>query len=328
MNDGQGLRAAGALRRRPGVVAGMLALTLAWLLAAALLPHPAAARPVLVVLNGGRADGSGPFLDDLAVLWARLTRPTPHRLAVRRVMGAEGRLRALVRGRGHFALIDSSRGAQLLGEHKSVAAIGLLWPSFLHVVTQAKQVSAFALPLSQEIVILENARYVYDGLLEWSQENPEAAPWFSLAPRGSSPLDIAAGGTALVLFSAPAPLAGLVQALAVEPALKVLPVSSGLLEELRLMHPWLQTRTLPRGTYRGVRRPWPLPVRHLLLVGRRDLPADVVKKMLATLYGRSAALAPFNPLFGSMRRRSNAFLAELVPYHPTAVRVLRLGKGR
>ena len=64
-----------------------------------------------------------------------------------------------------------------------------------------------------------------------------------------------------MLFSAPVPLEEVLQELAQNPALRVLTVSSALVEKLRLIYPWLQTGRLARRTYPGMTASLVLPVR-------------------------------------------------------------------
>ena len=208
------------------------------------------------------------------------------------------------------------------------------------------------LPLTTELSIAGNARYVYEGLMEWSDGRPEQQKLLRLVPGGPELLARNHGGggpsaqdpeetgqpargrgdteqpaqepvrSKLLLFSAPAPLAQVVRVMEEVPSLRLVPVAGNLVEELRLRFPWLQTETLPRGAYPGMKSRLLLPVRYQLIVGRRDLAPATVEKMLISLYRRRGATAPFNPLFSMLNEKLNAIFTELIPYHPVTAEFL------
>lgn len=296
-------------------------LLLCGLLITPVLPQRTSAAPVYTVLASREAAGSVEFLRDLGEMWRRLTQPLPGRLAAAYAEDGEARLRLLARGRGHFAIVDTPTAVRRLPEYPRLAAIGLLWPEYLHVLATDTRATALGLPISRTLRIGSSARYLYDGLLEWSQDKPEQGDLLEFA--GAADLFFEPLHQELLIFSAPAPTEKVAVALMENPGLKLLPVSPKLVEELRLLFPWLQTGRLPKEVYPGVRGRLELPVRHLLMVGRRDLTDPVVAKMLRTLYRRKAAVAPFNPLFGTLDEKQNLLFAKLIPFHPVAAKTFK-----
>ncbi len=289
---------------------------------AALGPLPAAGAPVYTVLAGEKEAGVAGFLEDLSRMWRLLHKPTVDRLAVVTVEDQKTRLRKLSRGRGHFAVIHTSVAASTLAEHEDLAAIALLWPDYLHALTASRGMSVLGLPLSRKLAIAENARYAYEGLMEWSDGKRGQRKLLGLVAGMGQWFEEDRAEEEVLLFSAPAPLAAMARRLADDDDLRLLRISGRLVEELRLRHPWMQTATLPRNAYPGMKSKLVLPVRHQLLVGRKDLPAPTVEKMLRTLYRRKGASAPINPLFGALDKKLNRIFAELFPYHAVAAKAL------
>jgi hypothetical protein len=276
--------------------------------------------PVFTVLTGAETAGAEEFLRDLGTVWKHLHHPIVGLLAANAVDDPERRLRLLERGRGHFAIIDTPLAIRKLAEHPSLVAIGLLWPEYLHVLTADPKLRSLELPLRRKLTVSPSARYVYDALLEWSQDKPNQAGLLALGEAPDPYFALPEDG--VWVFSAPAPTEEVAAVLTDNSELRLLSVSPRLVEELRLLFPWLQTERLPRGAYPEVRGKLELPVRHLLMVGRRDLAPPAVQKMLRSLYDRKRAVAPFNPLFATLDEKLNVVFAKLVPYHPVAAKAL------
>ncbi|MCZ6646559.1 MAG: hypothetical protein O7B79_10000 [SAR324 cluster bacterium] len=330
----------------PGyILQRLLPLVIAMLMTMVCPASPWAA-PVYTVIAGSSEPGTAKFLADLSRIWRLMHTPTADRLAVITVDRPGLRLQRLSRGRGHFAVIDTAVAARELANHEGLAAVALLWPGYLHAIASSGGPPVLRLPLSAELSIAENARYVYEGLMEWSEGRPEQQELLRLVPGGPELLDRKnSGGTlsdqqtdqsgqavrergdselpaqeqdrsGLLLFTAPAPLARVVRVMEEDPSLRLVPVAGNLVEELRLRFPWLQTETLPRGAYPGMNSRLVLPVRYQLIVGRRDLAPATVEKMLVSIYRRKGAAAPINPLFSMLNEKLNAIFTELFPYHP------------
>lgn len=255
-------------------------------------------------------------------MWRGLTQPTPGLLAAGIADDPEARLRLLARGRGHFAIIDTPTAVRRLPELPRVVAIGLLWPEYLHVLAPGSGSPALTLPLVRRLRIAGSARYVYEGLLEWSQDKPEQAGLLDFV--GSADLFFEPLVGEMLIFSAPAPTEKVIVSLVENPGLSLLPVAPKMVEELRLLFPWLQTARLPQDAYPGLRGRPELPVRHALMVGRRDLADAVVEKMLRTLYRRKGAAAPFKSLLGNLDEKANLLFAKLIPFHPVAASAFKL----
>lgn len=301
-------------------------LGLACLCWASTVASTAQAAPVYTVVVGGEEMGAARFLEDLSQIWKGLHVPAEGRLAVITSATPEARLRLLTRGRGHFAIIDTAAATSLLARYEGLAAIALLWPGYLHVVAGRRGAPALRLPMREKLAVAESARYVFDALMEWNQDTERPPTRAVLIPEGDALLERLSDGGEVLLFSAPAPFAPLVELMRQEPAPRLLPVSPRLMDDLRLLNPWLQTATLAAGTYPGMSTKLQLPVRHVLLVGRKDLPEAIVAKMLISLYSKARSVAPYSPLFGALNRNLNVFFAQLFPYHPVTAK--RLGFPR
>ena len=131
----------------------------------------------------------------------------------------------------------------------------------------------------------------------------------------------------VILFSAPAPFADLVELMEENSELRLLSISPRLADNLRLLNPWLQTDVLAARTYPRMNARRALPVRYLVMVGRTDLPEEIVRKMLISIYDKTAATAPYNPLFGAMGSKLNQVFAQLFPYHPVTAKKLGFSKN-
>lgn len=286
---------------------------------------PLTAAPVYTVIADRKEVGAERFLEDLSRIWKGLHVPAPGRLAVTYAAEPKRRLRLLSRGRGQFAIIDTAVATALLTQHEGLAAVALLWPGYLHAVTRAplsKIPSVLALPIRKPVKVAPSARYVYDALMEWKRDRHARISRVTLLSNGEGFLQNFEDDEAVMLFSAPAPFADLVELMEKDSDLRLLSVSPRLTENLRLLNPWLQTEVLAAGTYPRMNTRRALPVRHLVMVGRKDLPEAIVLKMLITLYDKTAATAPYNPLFGAIRPKLNQVFAQLFPYHPVTAKKL------
>ncbi|MBI4082851.1 MAG: hypothetical protein HY423_09600 [Candidatus Lambdaproteobacteria bacterium] len=272
----------------------------------------------------GGAGGEGPFAEELAQLWRRGNRPTLERLALAPIADAVSALAALRRGRGDFAIVDVATAFETLGEPKGLAAIGVLWPELLHAVTRGRGLRIVELPLKGPVRVAPNARYAFDALVEWSQEQPEQLGLLHLQQAGDAERPAPQPDEVLLLSGAP-PIEGLAAALGTSGNdRRLIPISTRMVEELKLIYPWLQTAPLLRGAYPTLDSNMELPARYLVMVSRRSLPDPTVQKMLTTLYEKGRAVSPYDPRFGEIQGARNQLFAKLLPYHPLAARVLRL----
>lgn len=302
----------------------MVRIILCGLACAAMLARTPAllAAPVYTVMADRREVGVDVFLADLSRMWRNLHVPVAARLVVTEPGSAALRLRLLNRGRGDFAIVETGAATAMLGEHPGVAAIGVLWPGYLHAVTRARLLT-LARPIRQPVLVAGNARYVFDALQEWNRYGRRPRTNATLLPDGGDLLAKFREKDGVLLFSAPAPLASLVKLLDEDSSARIVPISPRLVENLRLLNPWLQKEVLGANTYPRMNQKLLLPARYLVMVGRQDLPEAIVTKMLNTLYFKSAAVGPRNPLFGAMRSKLNLVFARLFPYHPVTAK--RLG---
>jgi hypothetical protein len=282
---------------------------------------PLTAAPVYTVVADRKEVGVERFLEDLSRIWKELHVPAPGRLAVTYAAEPKRRLRLLSRGRGQFAIIDTAVATALLTQHEGLAAVALLWPGYLHAVTRAP-IATLALPIRKPVKVAPSARYVYDALMEWKRDRRAKISRVTLLSNGEDFLQDFEDDEEVMLFSAPAPFAELVELMEEDSDLRLLSVSPRLAENLRLLNPWLQTEVLAAGTYPRMNRRRALPVRHLVMVGRKDLPEAIVRKMLITLYDKTSATAPYNPLFGALGPKLNQVYAQLFPYHPVTAKKL------
>ncbi len=294
------------------------------LAAAALLLHglaPAgAAAPLRTALVSGQGDGAWRFLSDLAELWRNRSEPTPEQLAIQRVPGALERLRLVSRGRGDFAIVDAETAAGHLAEFPRLTALAVLWPDLLHAVTRNPAVRELKLPVAAELWALDSADFAYDTLSELTHDEPAQTALLQRMPDDLllDALDYAQ--EPVVLFSAPTPLLQLLDAQRRDPRLRLLPIANHIVDEMKLAHPWLVTGKVGRSTYPGLERNLELPAVFQILVGRRELPAPTVRKVLDTVYGRANAMALFDPLFGQTDSAMNAFFGKLMSVHPETAR--------
>jgi hypothetical protein len=289
----------------------------------ALLPTARAvwSAPILTLLRDQTPDGSKGFTDVLVRLWDSRTQPTPDRLAVRVVIGARQRLSVLARGRGDFAIVTAEEAAALLPEYKRLAAVAVLWPLDLIALTRNRQVNSVALPLRSEVWVLQGGDYAFHLLSELTRDKPEQQALLSLLPAEILPDALAYADGPVLLASLPRVLPELSAALAGRSGLKVLPYGSSLLEELQLHYAWLTTDTLERGALPGLSKAQDVPALYLVMVGRRALPEGAIRKMLTTVYDRTTAATPFDPLFALINSRMNAVLSKLLPFHPVTAQV-------
>lgn len=278
------------------------------------------AAPVRTALSSEGGDGSWRFLTDLAELWRNRYEPTAEELAVRPVAGAQARLRAVNRGRGDFAVVDVATAAQHLSEYPNLTTLAVLWPNLLQAVTRNPAAREVKLPLSAELWALDSADYAFDTLRELTRNDPAQAALLQRVPDSLLVDALDYGREPILLFTAPAPLQEVTEAMARDVRLQMLPFANKIVDELKLAYPWLVTEKLGRGAYSGLDRNLELPAMYVLLVGRRDLPTPTVRKVLDTVYGRSNAMALFDPLFGQTNNAMNAVFGKLLPFHPETAR--------
>jgi TRAP-type uncharacterized transport system substrate-binding protein len=300
--------------RRP-----LRALALAAALLAAGAPALPAA-PVRTALAAESGDGSWRFLTDLAELWRSRYDPTPEQLAVRTVRGAQARLRAVSRGRGDFAVVDAATVAERLADYPRLTALAVLWPDLMLAVSRNPAVRELKLPVGAELWVLDSAGFAYDTLSELAGSDAGQRARLLRMPENLLLDALDYGQEPVLLFTAPTPLLELNDALKRDARLQVLPIDNKIVDELKLAHPWLMTEKLERGAYPGLQRNLELPAVYRVLVGRRDLPAATVRKVLDTVYGRTSAMAPFDPLFGQTDGRMNAVFGKLMSFHAETAR--------
>jgi hypothetical protein len=304
---------------RPAPSRRLLLLLLAALLMHGLAPA-AAAAPVRTALAAEEGDGSWRFLSDLSLLWRNRYEPTDELLAVRVVRGAQARLRAVNRGRGDFAVVDVGTAAAHLTDYPRLTALAVLWPDLLHAVTRNPAVHDLRMPVSAEAWVLDNAAFAFPTLLELDRAASGQTALLQRVPDDILVDALDYANEPVLLFTAPTPLRELGAAMSRDPRLQLLPIANKITDELKLADPWLVTGKLDRLTYPGQSRNLELPAVYEVLVGRRDLPAPTVRKVLDTVYGRANAMALFDPLFGQTDGSMNAVFAKLLPFHPETAR--------
>lgn len=293
------------------------------LLAGALLARqalPAAAAPVRTALAAEEGDGSWRFLSDLAQLWRNRYEPTDEQLAVRTMDGPQARLRAVNRGRGDFAVVDVRTAVQHLAEYPRLTTIAVLWPNLLYAVTRNPAVHAVQVPVPAELWALHNAGFALRTLTEMTRDDPAQGALLHRVPDDILVDALDYANVPIMVFTAPTPLRELQSAMSRDPRLHILPFDNPVLDELKLAYPWLTTGKLPRLTYPGQQKNLELPAVYQVLVGRRDLPAPTVDKVLNTVYGSANATALFDPLFAQVEPGMNAVFAKLLPFHPETAR--------
>ena len=86
-------------------------------------------------------------------------------------------------------------------------------------------------------------------------------------------------------------------------------------------YPYFTARTLPAGTYRGVRHRTPSFQDSTLLLANAEVPDEVVYRLLSTLYSQKGRryLEKQSPALKGMTRRSGARNV-VIPMHPGAIR--------
>ena len=284
------------------------------------LAASARAAPVRTALSAEGGDGSWRFLNDLKELWHNRYEPTAEQLAVRAVPGAEARLHAVNRGRGDFAVVDVATAAQHLSEYPNLTTVAVLWPNLLQAVSRNPAAQEVKLPVTVELWALDSAAYAFDTLRELTRKDPAQTALLQRVPDSMLVDALDYSRVPILLFTAPAPLEEVTAAMARDGTLQMLPIGNKIVDELKLAYPWLVTEKLGRGAYSGLDRNLELPAVYMVLVGRRDLPAATVRKALDTVYGRSNAMALFDPLFGQTNSAMNAVFAKLLPFHPVTAR--------
>ncbi len=278
-----------------------------------------AAAPVRTLAVTGPRDGSLGFGQDLATLWRNRYEPTAEHLAVTVIPDTGRRLRSAARRRVDFAVLDAATAVGALEHHPRLSALAVLWANALHAVSRNPRVRELSTTPAVETWSLDSAAWLHRALRELNR-SARARRRLHRLPDAllRDALDYAQ--EPLVLFAAPAPLLELSEALRADSRLRVLPVNTNLVDELKLHYPWLITHTLGRGSYPRLQRRLEVPAVAMLAVGRRDLPRATVRKLLRTVYRRSNALRMFNPLFGQTDARLNAVFAKLLPYHEATAR--------
>jgi hypothetical protein len=281
---------------------------------------PAQAAPVRTVLSAEGGDGSWRFLSDLALLWRNRYDPTPEQLVVRPVPDAEMRLRDVNRGRGDFAVVDVGTAVAHLSEYPNLTTLAVLWPNLLQALSRNPAARELKLPLPAELWVLDSADYAYPTLRALTRNDPASAARVQRVPQDVLIDALDYSSEPILLFTAPAPLREVSEAMQRDGRLQMLPIANKINDELKLAQPWLVTEKLGRGAYPGLDRNVELPAVYMLLVGRRDLPAPTARKVLDTVYGRASAMALFDPLFGLTNGSMNAVYAKLLPFHPETAR--------
>lgn len=299
----------------------LLTVLLVLLLAPALGVWPAPARGAQVrsLLVGPDNGASERFARDLQQLWAYRNTPTPERLRVRVGGDAAARLREVRRGRAHFAVVDVAAAARELPAQAGLAAVVVLWPRVLHAVTRNTEATRFTLPPAAEVWVLDPTSQARNLLAAAAGSN---AGWLLPTPPDVLMDALQYAETPLLVVPGPVGMEPLREGLSRWADLRLLAWDPELLEALGLERPWLVTHTVRPYTYPGQTRQLELPARHEVLVARRDLSAETVRKMLETLYPDDPALLPDSPLFNGLEPRLNAVFAELFSFHPTTAEAL------
>jgi TRAP-type uncharacterized transport system substrate-binding protein len=296
-----------------------IALAVCTLALAALLARQAAAAPVYTVLHDGAVEGVTRFVDDLAHLWRASDLERGSVLAGRATAPAPARLQALRRGQATFAIVDAGLLALQKPLFPDLAAVVLLWPEPLHLVTsQADPAVLAALP--GEVLIAESARYAMAALA--ADPAPPELRWLLVAP----------GGLATALQRRPLPLLAvgglppvpeLTQALAA-PELRLAAIARPLLERARAQYPWLAAALIPANTYPRQAQTLETLAVHQVLVTRVDTPAPLVRQAFTALFRWQERMAAASARFAALERKANGPAAAWFPYHAEAARALGL----
>jgi len=266
------------------------------------------------------------FAEHLTLLWRGANQPTTERLALELGGEATARLRLVERGRGDFTPVTSAEAARLLPARPALSVLGVLWPELLHAVTAGPDPQTVGLPLTASVRVTPGAGYAFDALVEWSLDKPEQLRLLGMAPPLAEQTAPFAGLDGdVLLFSAPAPLAALSEALAAPGSrLRLVPFSGRLVEDFKLIYPWLQSVNVARGAYPAMSRNMVLPARYLVLVGRLDLPGPTVAKLVRTLYKKGSAVGEDAPLLAGLEAERNALFGKLLRFHAEAARAYGL----
>ena len=324
--------------------AGWPGLWLALLACSALIlaAPPLRAEPLVGVLHGAQPDGSTRFIADLGAVWSANPQGPGSALVGVRVAAPRQRLKGLLWGRGQFAVLDAGSAYRLRDEFPDVAAVSVLWPTVLQVLTHGGEAQPLRSLPAAPLAYLAGAMDAVQGLIAPPTPGVPASggpvPGGTLPPQRSAPPatplpapiapdqvpQLLTQGVPWLVVQLPAPTLEIVQALQRDPAWQLLSLAPATLDALRASRPWLQALTLPRGSYPNQREAVNTVAEPLLLLAPNALPDDQVLRMLDCLYQHRDAVAAFDPLFAAIDRRSNAAVAKWMPFHPAAAKQLGL----
>jgi len=290
--------------------------TFVWLQA----PGAAFAVPVMRLLHGETYTGTSEFVDGLANAWRWDRSISTHRLASEVVEDIQFRLDQVTRGRADFAILPIHAFRKHMEDFPGLRVLGVLWPNYLHaLVREDNPAPVFTVPLSKPVVVASNAEYVLNGLREWGRGKGRRLGAIRQETSGKNPISLAVEGDEIVVFSAPAPILELRQAMAENSDLRVMRVSSRISEILELYYPWVQRESLPEGVYAGVGKTV-IPAWHMILVVNERVSDVGIQKMLGVLYDTNPILRQANPLFGAIDGKLNTVFAKLFPFHDETAR--------
>jgi len=296
-------------------------------LATPLGTRPVLAEPVLTLILGQDLDGTQRFGEDLVRIWGSRNHPTTERLHIVTLIPTKARLRAVQRGRAHFTIINAETATQLMPEYPRLRVLTGLWPLYLHVLTRNTHVQSLRLPLSYSVWITENAGFVHRTLWEASRDLPQLRENLEIFPTEWIPDLMTQLQEEIIVFAAPAPLMEIKLALETDRDLRLLPIDSLILEDLRIANSWLQTQSLPGDVYPNgsVKVDW--PVNRMVLIANATLPEMSVDKMNQSIHESKKAGSLFNPLFEQIDASANELLANILPFHYRSIETFRLKNG-
>ena len=310
----------------PALLSLLLIWALCWPAAAPL------ARPVRTLVHAPQAPtpahrDSAEFFQELGEAWRVQVQDHPALLAASPLEGARNRLRLLWRRRAHFAVVPLREALSQMDGLPGLGAVGVLWPEVLHALTRAENARQAAIPAAQETWFFEDAAFPQTLFRPGAAANRPNAQYPALVPADLLAEALEYGSDIVLLVTAPPGAAFLAQALRADPALHLIPFEKSLLATWPRANPWMIVEPWPKEAYPSLEKPLELPAVFQVLLARKDLPAEDVLKMLASLYGVNPGAVRANPLFGLLSAERNATFQSILPFHPVAAEWLPIKTG-
>ena len=299
---------------------GLLALMIVAGSALLLEPLHAFARPVMRLQFDRKDANQAAFVESLEKAWVR--GQYPYDAALAGSEGSEGyiRVRAVARGRAHFALVSSALKKDIENE-PGVTVISVLWPELLHALTWNPSLKEVRQPLAGEIWLFDSPHFP-PGSLNVVGNNPRSAT----EPVSRTDWDLAhdaleAGAQAagpLYLLTAPLGTREITVALHASAGLQLVPFQDRLVKNLSNNWNWVSSELVPANTYPRQPRAMELPASYVLLIGQAGLPPQAVGKMLDILLSTRSGLERLHPAFAQIDEKRNKGFLTRMPFHPTA----------